>query len=261
MQIKPKRRLGQNFLVDANIQKKIIGALELRPTDVILEIGAGSGQLTGLIAQKAKKVYALEIDRNLCEILKDNLKGRLNVEIINCDILKFNLRAYFGQQKGKIKVVGNIPYYISSPIIEHLINYRKRISSIFITVQKEFAKRVIARAGSKDYGSFSCFVQYYMEPEIIFNIKKTCFRPAPKVDSSLLSMKIRRKPLLKKEQEEFFFKVVRAAFNKRRKTLRNSLHGIISLDKLRQFFVKFDIDINTRPEQLSREDFINLAEI
>jgi len=258
MHIKPKKSLGQNFLVDKNIQKKIIVYLEIKPDDIILEIGAGRGELTNLIAKEAEKVYALEIDNYLCGILKDNLKVYSNVEIINRDILKFNLRAYFRNLKQNLKVFGNIPYYISSPIIEHLFNYRNKIESIFITVQKEFAKRVTAIPGSKEYGSLSCFVQYYANPKIILNIKKTSFSPVPKVDSSLLRMDIRRKLPLKKEQEELFFKIVRAAFNKRRKTLRNSLDGIVSSEKLKEFFDKFGIDANTRPEDFSQQDFFNL---
>ena len=182
MHIKPKKSLGQNFLVDKNIQKKIIVYLEIKPDDIILEIGAGRGELTNLIAKEAEKVYALEIDNSLCGILKENLKSYSNVEIINRDILKFNLRAYFRNLKQNLKVFGNIPYYISSPIIEHLFNYRNKIESIFITVQKEFAKRVTAIPGSKEYGSLSCFVQYYAKPKIIFNIKKASFFPVPKVD-------------------------------------------------------------------------------
>lgn len=280
MHIKPKKRLGQNFLTDKNIQRKITDCLELKPSDTVLEIGAGKGELTGLIAQKVNKIYALEIDPDLCLALKNNLKDYSNIEIINQDILKFNLRKYFARLKRKInpvrdtanlsdnaifsngvKAVGNIPYYIASPIVEYLIKFRDRIDVIFITVQKEFAKRMTAVHGSKLYGSFSCFVQYYSEPKIILNIKKTCFFPAPGVDSCFLRLKIRARPPVEPRDEKLFFKVIRTAFNYRRKTLRNSLGNTISCRKLEEFFTRYGIDSNTRPEDLSLEDFANLSNV
>lgn len=259
MYIKPKKRLGQNFLTDRNILRKICEACKFGLSDTVLEIGAGRGELTELISARVYKVYAIEIDSDLCHILEDRLKGYHNVKIINKDILKFDIRRYLG--KLKVKVVGNIPYYISSPIIERLIKYRENIESIFITIQKEFAKRIVAIPGSKEYGAFSCFVQYYTEPKIIINIKNTCFFPSPKVDSSLLRLKIRPMPLVKPKDEYLFFRIIRAAFNKRRKTLRNSLEGIIASEKLNVFFDKYSIDSKTRPESLSLEDFKNLTNI
>ena len=258
MHIKPKKSLGQNFLFDKNIQNKIINACALKPEDSILEIGAGSGQMTKLISEKCSIVYALEIDHYLCRILKDNLGGYKNIRIINRDILSFSLKSYFRRLKNKIKIVGNIPFYITTPIIEHLLRYRDKIDTIFITVQKEFAKRMIAKPGSKDYGSFSCFLQYYTEPQVLFLIKKTSFWPMPKVDSSFLSLKIRDEPLVKTENERLFFKIIRAAFNKRRKTLRNSLKGTVPLEKLKLFFHQYNIDVNARPEELTLGDFANL---
>lgn len=261
MRIKPKKRLGQNFLVDKNIQRKIIQALNLNPADLVLEIGAGRGEITSLVAKEAGWVYALEIDSSLLGILAENLKGMDNVQVINQDILKFDLKKYFKNEKGNIKVVGNIPYYISSAIIEYLFKYRDKMEFIFITVQKEFAQRVAAPPGSKDYGSLSCFVQYYSCPKILFEIKKNCFFPVPKVDSCLLRMDVRNRTALTGAKENEFFKIVRAAFNKRRKTLRNSLDGIVPQEKLDDFFSKFNIDINIRPEDLSVDDFIKLTKL
>ena len=261
MHIKPKKRLGQNFLTDKNIQRKIIDCLQLKPSDIVLEIGSGRGELTGLIAQKTEKIYALEIDNDLCQVLKDNLKDRLNIEIINQNILKFNLRKHFNRIERRIKVTGNIPYYISSPIIEYLIKYRDKIDAVFITVQKEFARRMTAVPGSKLYGAFSCFVQYYFEPKIVLNIKKTCFFPMPKVDSSLVRLEIRPRPPVGLKDEKFFFKIIRASFNYRRKTLRNSLASIISRKKLESFFHKYGIDRNIRPERLCLQDFANLSNV
>jgi len=263
MRVKPKKRLGQNFLVDKNIQRKIIESLGLKKSDIILEIGAGRGELTVGLAQKAGKVYALEIDSNLCAVLKENLKGYPNVEIINQDILKFNPDKYLNKpaKNGKLKVFGNIPYYISSPIIERLIKMRAGIEVVFITVQKEFARRIIAQPHSKDYGAFSCFVQYYAECKIIFNIKKGSFFPMPKVDSSLVSLRVRQEPSVRPVNETLFFKIIRASFNKRRKTLRNSLAGVIPPEKLKGFFSRYNINSKVRPEDLSLEDFANLTNI
>lgn len=271
MYVKPKKKLGQNFLIDKNIQRKIIEACELKPSDNVLEIGAGRGELTRLIADKVDKVYALEIDPYLCEILKDNLKAYSNVTIINQDILRFNFKRYFRKlkneinpalvRKGGVKVIGNIPYYIATPIIEYLLQVRDKIDTIFITVQKEFARRVTATAGSKDYGSLSCYIQYYIKPKAVFYIKRTCFLPQPKIDSCLLRLDIKQKTILTKKQEKLLFRIIRAAFNKRRKTLKNSLKGVIPQQKLTTFFRKYNIDPNIRPERLALQEFKNLADL
>lgn len=259
MNIKPKKRLGQNFLIDPNIQRKIISYCGFQKTDVVLEIGSGLGVMTKPIYEQAGFVYALEIDSGLCDILKHNLQNLDNLIILNQDILKLDFNEYFSKFKNSLKVFGNIPYYISSPIIEHLINFRGKIDSIFITVQKEFASRVVASAGSKAYGALSCFVQYYLEPEIMFTISRNCFRPAPKVDSSFLKMKVRRECAVSVKDEKFFFALIRAGFNKRRKTLRSSLSEIIPKQELEKFFNKYSINKNIRPENLSLSDFACLA--
>lgn len=261
MHIKPKKNLGQNFLVDGNIQRKIIAACSLQPKDNILEIGAGSGLLTGLLAAKAASVYALEIDAQLTRILKEKFSNYKNIKIINQDILKFNFKRYFSVFVNKPKVIGNIPYYITTPIIEYLIKQRANISTIFLTVQKEFAKRITASTGSKDYGSFSCFVQYYFKPKALFFIKKGCFRPMPKVDSCFLELKVREKPEVKVKDEKLLFRVIRLAFNQRRKALRNSLKRIIAQKNLEQFFKKYrHLSVNARAEELSLADFANLLD-
>ena len=260
MHIKPKKSLGQNFLFDKNIQRKIIDACSLSEEDIILEIGSGRGELTAGLAPLVKKVYALEIDPRLIFKLEQKLSIYSNCRIIKSDILKFNINKFLqeNETKQKIKVIGNIPYYISSPIIEHLINYRNNISQAFMTVQKEFGRRVVALPGSKEYGSFSCFVQYYVRSKILFEIKRSCFRPAPKVDSCFLSLKFRDKPGVEVKDEELFFKLIRAAFNQRRKTLRNSLSGFITQKELEEFLNSARIDKNVRPEDLSLEQFAGL---
>jgi len=261
MHIKPKKRLGQNFLTDKNLQNKIIDACGFEPSDIVLEIGAGRGELTQLISPKVAVVFALEIDSGLYEILKERFEKSPNIKIINQNILKLNFKKYFSRIQKKIKVVGNIPYYITTPIIEYLLEVKDKIDIIFITVQKEFARRVTASPGSKDYGALSCFLQYYTEPKMMFNINKTCFYPAPKVDSCLLRLEVKQNISLNKSQEKLVFKIIRAAFGKRRKTLRNSLKGTVSPNKLNKFFKKFGIDPNIRPERLSLSQFINLAKV
>lgn len=262
MRLKPKKSLGQNFLTDKNIRAKIINACGLTPEDTVLEIGPGQGELTKLIAPRVKRLAGLEIDSSLCGQLAESLKEFKNAEIINADILKFDFKKYFKSAKiKKLKVIGNIPYYISTPIIEELLKHREKIETIFITVQKEFAERIAARPGSKTFGSLSCFIQYYAEPEILFLIKKGSFFPAPKIDSCLLRLKIRNRPVIKVRDERLFFSIIRAAFNKRRKTLRNSLEDVFPSEKLAQFFTKYSLNPNTRPECLGLEDFANLSNL
>jgi len=254
MRLKPKKGLGQNFLVDKNIQHKIITACGLSSKDTVLEIGSGRGELTRLAAPLVKHVFAVEVDKALCPALAEIA----NTTVINQDILKTDLRRYLANVKRKVKVIGNIPYYISSPIIEHLFKFRKRISSIYLTVQKEFGERLAASPGSKVYGSLSCFVLYYAEPRALFSISRNSFFPAPKVDSALVRLKIRKKTALSGEKEKRLFKIIRAAFNQRRKTLRNSLKGIVSSGRLKEYFLKEGIDENIRPECLSLGQFIKI---
>jgi 16S rRNA (adenine1518-N6/adenine1519-N6)-dimethyltransferase len=260
MYINPKKSLGQNFLIDKNIQNKIIRACGLSQDDIVLEIGAGRGDLTVQLAGNVKKVYALEIDMRLYPLLEQGIMIYDNCQIIKSDILKFDLVKFLQENKikQKIKVIGNIPYYISSPIIEHLIGCRQAVSSVFITVQKEFGRRVRAHPGSKDYGSFSCFVQYYAECAILFEISRNCFRPVPNVDSCFLSLFFRESPVVMVADEAVFFKLIRTAFNQRRKTLRNSLDGLLIKEKLMDFFEATGIDKNVRPEELSLAQFADL---
>ena len=259
MHLKPNKSLGQNFLIDKNIQNKIASSIDLGPSDSVLEIGPGEGAITGSLCQKAGKVYAVEIDRSLCALLASKFAGLQNISIINADILKFDLRSL--PTGSKLKVIGNIPYYITSPIVEHLLLYRERVDVIYLTVQKEFAHRMVADPGSKAYGSFSCFVQYYTEPEILFLIKKNSFHPPPKVDSCFLRMKLREEPAVKVKNEQALFKIIRTSFQQRRKTMKNSLEELIPADKLDKFFQEYDLNPKTRPEDLTLQDFANLANL
>ncbi|HTY44921.1 MAG TPA: 16S rRNA (adenine(1518)-N(6)/adenine(1519)-N(6))-dimethyltransferase RsmA [Patescibacteria group bacterium] len=259
MHPKPKKRLGQNFLIDANIRRKIVSACQIHPSDVLVEIGAGRGELTRMLAAQAAKVYAVELDPALAAIVKEECKEASNLVIVNRDVLKLDLKKEIGGSGTKIKVIGNIPYYISTPIIENLLQYRDLVSDIYITVQKEFGRRVCSAAGSKEYGSLSCFVRYHAEPKIMFYITRSCFRPAPKIDSCFLHIRPRPYPGQAHIDERLLFKIIRAAFNQRRKTLRNSLAGVVCRQKLEHFFRAFRHDHGVRPEQLSLEEFIYLA--
>ncbi|MCM8792058.1 MAG: 16S rRNA (adenine(1518)-N(6)/adenine(1519)-N(6))-dimethyltransferase RsmA [Candidatus Omnitrophica bacterium] len=258
----PKRSLGQVFLVDKNIQRKIINFCGFVSEDYILEIGAGRGELSQLIAETGAKLFALEIDDVLFKELKYRLNLFKNVKLIKRDILKFNIRRYFNNiTDKKIRVIGNIPYYITTSIILHLIKYRDKIQDIFLTVQKEFARRITSTAGSSSYGAISCYIQYYTEPQILFYIKNRSFWPNPQIDSCFLRFKFKENYPLSINEEKKLFKIIRTAFSQRRKALKNSLKKIVPSYKLEEFFRKTNISPQIRPEDLSLKDFISILKI
>ena len=260
MHKKPKKSLGQNFLADKNILNKIASACNFSLRDTVLEIGSGKGELTRLVAERVKKVYAVEIDKDLKDPFNYNLAEFSDrVKLVNKDIIKVDLRELIGKGETKIRVVGNIPYYITTPIIEYLLAHRSLIQDVFLTVQKEFARRVISPGGGKEYGALTCFIQYYAQAKILFSIKRGSFYPVPKVDSSLLHLVFRSRPAVDVEDPELFFKLIRSAFNQRRKTLVNSLRRIVPDGRLESFFRVYDIDTLVRPERLTLQDFANLA--
>jgi 16S rRNA (adenine1518-N6/adenine1519-N6)-dimethyltransferase len=260
MHIKPKKSLGQNFLIDKNIQRKIVSASDLTDQDIILEIGSGKGDLTAQLAQKVKYIYALEIDGRLYPLLEQRLAGYKNCQIIKADVLKFDFPKFIqaNKIKQKIKVIGNIPYYISSPIIEYMIKNQQAINFAFLTVQKEFGRRVCSSPGTKEYGSFSCFAQYYCVCKILFEIKRNSFSPAPNVDSCFLSLAFRDKPPVEVANEAMFFKLIRTAFGQRRKTLKNSLEKLVLADRLMDFIDAAGLKRSVRAEELSLKDFAAL---
>lgn len=257
MHIKPKKRLGQNFLVDKNIQKKIASACNLSKNDTVLEIGPGTGEITALLLNQSKKVIAVEIDGRLCEILNRKFSQYPNFQLLNQDILTVNILEI--AKKKKLKIIANLPYYISTPIITHLLNNRKAIEGIYITIQKELGLRILSAPKSKSYSAFSCFVQYYTRPQILFTIKNSSFWPKPKVDSCFIKLKILSRPTVTVKDERFFFTVIRGAFNQRRKTLKNSLEKILTRDKSINFLKALKIDPNSRAEDLSLQNFADLA--
>ncbi|MFA5100347.1 MAG: 16S rRNA (adenine(1518)-N(6)/adenine(1519)-N(6))-dimethyltransferase RsmA [Candidatus Omnitrophota bacterium] len=259
MRPKPKKSLGQNFLQDPNIRRKIISVCNFSGNDTVLEIGPGQAALTGLIAPRVKKLIAVELDRILSTELSIQFQDNPSVTIINADFLKYDLSKLSVCPPNKLKVVGNIPYYITSPIIEHLFSFRERISDIYLTVQKEFGQRIVAKPGTEHYGAFSCFVQYYTVPSIEFTIKRTCFFPAPKVDSCFLKLAMRVLPPEIVINEDLFFKVIRASFQKRRKTMRNCLKGMFPDDKLAATFSACNIKSGIRGEELGIPEFARIA--
>ena len=259
---RPLKRLGENYLIDANIKDKIIAEAAVKDTDTIIEIGPGLGALTIDLASSGANVYAVEKDKKAYSILKGLVGNDFpNLKLFNADILKFDLKAISGI--GKLKVVGNLPYYITTPIIEYLIDNRKSIKSILITVQKEVANRLLAEVGSDSYSSISCFVQYYTKPRYIHTIKRTSFYPAPEVDSSLIGLEVPDEPRVNVGAEELFFKVIRGAFNQRRKSVLNSLSRDvvlgISKEKLSKVLKEIGIDPAARPEEIGLSAFARLA--
>ena len=258
------KALGQNFLIDGNILKNISKAGEITKEDLILEIGPGIGTLTEELALNAKKVVAVELDKNLLPILGETLKAYDNIEVVHGDILKLDLKELIDNklEGGPIKVVANLPYYITTPIIGKLLEEDFNIHSIIIMVQKEVADRIVATPNSKEYGALSLFINFYSHPQIILKVPKTVFMPQPRVDSAVVKLNI--KDELPDVDRDLFFKVVKSAFNKRRKTLLNSLSsGKLGLEKeiIKNVLKEADIPFNIRAENLNIEDFIKISKI
>ena len=256
--------LGQNFLIDGNIVKGICRAGEVSKEDYVLEIGPGLGTMTEEIALNARKVVAIELDEALLPILDETLKGHDNIEIVHGDILKVDIVDIIEEKLGggPIKVIANLPYYATTPIIARLIEEDLNIDSIVVMVQKEVADRIVANPGSKEYGSLSVFINFYTYPEVAMEVPRTVFMPQPKVDSAVMKLKLRRELL--EVDREVFFKVVRSAFGKRRKTILNSLSsGELNLgkDDIRKVLEAADIPFNKRAEDLKVEHFAKISEI
>jgi 16S rRNA (adenine1518-N6/adenine1519-N6)-dimethyltransferase len=258
----PLKRLGENYLIDANVKDKIIGEARVDKDDTVLEIGPGFGALTIDMASTGADIFAIEKDKKAHDILKKIVKDNFpNLKLFNDDILKFDIKKV--ARARRLKVIGSLPYYVTTPIIEYLINNKEAIRSILIVVQREVANRFLASAGSKDYGSISCFIQYHTSPLYIHTIKRTSFYPEPEVDSSLIRFDVLDKPSVKVADEGLFFKVVRGAFNQRRKAIINSLSRTEVLDLPKEELVgilkKAQIPPSSRPEDLNLEDFARIA--
>ena len=262
-----QKKYGQNFLVSPDILEEIIEAAQVTKEDFVLEIGPGIGTMTQYLCEAARAVVAVEIDTNLIPILKDTLSEYNNVEVLNEDILKVDIAKLAEEKNGgkPIKVVANLPYYITTPIIMGLFESHVPIDSITIMVQKEVADRMQAGPGKKDYGALSLAVQYYSHPEIVVNVPPSCFMPQPKVGSSVISLKRYEKPVVEVEDEKLMFKIIRASFNQRRKTLANGLNNFggmgLTKEQIQQSIEALGVPVNVRGEALSLEQFAQLSNI
>ena len=260
-----QKRFGQNFLIDGHVIEKIIKAADITRDDVVLEIGPGIGTMTQYLAESAGKVYAVEIDKNLLPILDDTLSEYENVTVINEDILKLDIEELIKKEKGTLKVVANLPYYITTPIIMGLLENHIPAKSITVMVQKEVASRMQAGPGSKDYGALSLAVQYYAEPYIAANVPPNCFMPRPNVGSAVIRLTNWDKPPVEVKDERLMFKLIRASFNQRRKTLQNGINNSPELSFTKEQVVetlkKLGINENIRGEALTLEQFASLSNI
>ena len=262
-----QKKYGQNFLIDPHVLDKIVAAAGIGPDDFVVEIGPGIGTLTQYLAYAARSVCAVEIDKNLIPILEDTLSDYDNVEVINNDVLKVDLAALAKEKNNgrPIKVVANLPYYITTPIIMGLFENHVPVDSITVMVQKEVADRMQTGPGSKDYGALSLAVQYYAEPYIVANVPPNCFMPRPKVGSAVIRLTCHEQPPVNVVDEKFFFRVIRASFNQRRKTLQNGLGNDAGLPVTKQqtaeALEKMGLSGTIRGEALSLEQFAELSNI
>lgn len=256
------KSLGQNFLTDKNIIDKIIDAADIGENDLVIEIGPGIGVLTCEAATRAKKVVAIEIDKNLIPILQDTLAGADNVEILNQDVLKADLQQIIDDAGcQKVKIIGNLPYYITTPIIMSILERGIKADSITIMMQKEVADRIKSSPGNKVYGALSVAVQYYCTIESVATVPKEVFVPVPKVDSAVLRLDIRKVRPVDLSDEKLFFRCIKAGFGQRRKTLSNSLMGLgdRTKEEVKLCLEAVGIDEKRRAETLTLDDFANIA--
>ncbi|MCL2044991.1 MAG: 16S rRNA (adenine(1518)-N(6)/adenine(1519)-N(6))-dimethyltransferase RsmA [Oscillospiraceae bacterium] len=263
--LSPSKAMGQNFLIDGNITDKIVRLSGINKTSGVLEVGPGFGSLTEKLSLVAGKVIAVELDKRLIPILDDLFQNRENVEILHGDILKLDLQQLVGEKLSGYSshVCANLPYNITSPVISAFLDSRL-FETITVMVQREVARRICAQPGSKEYGSFTVYVNYHSIPQILFDVPPDCFMPKPKVWSSVIHLKIRPEPLLDASHESAFFKVLRAAFAQRRKTLANALYGafgdIMDKEDLIALIKKSGHNPIARGETMGLSEFIALSE-
>lgn len=261
-----QKKFGQNFLIDAHVMDKIIASSAISKDEFVLEIGPGIGTMTQFLCESAGSVAAVEIDANLIPILEDTLRGYDNITIINEDILKVDIGRLAQEKNGgkPMKVVANLPYYITTPIIMGLFESHVPLESVTVMVQKEVAQRMKAEPGTKDYGALSLAVQYYAQPEIVANVPANCFMPRPKVGSAVIRLKCRQKPTVSVKDEKLMFAVIRASFNQRRKTLVNGLYhfpGIrLSKEQIQECIETLGLPAQVRGETLTLAQFAALSD-
>lgn len=262
-----QKKFGQNFLIDTRVLDKIINAAGLTKEDMVLEIGPGIGTMTQYLAEAAREVVAVEIDNNLIPILRETLKDYENVTIINNDILKVDIKELAESHNGNrpIKVVANLPYYITTPIIMGLFESNVPIDNITVMVQKEVAERMQAKPGTKDYGALSLAVQYYAEPYIVANVPPNCFIPRPNVGSAVIRLTRHQDPPVQVKDAGLMFTLIRASFNQRRKTLQNGLYNSPELfytkEQIAWAIEQLGVSVQIRGEALTLEQFGRLSDI
>jgi 16S rRNA (adenine1518-N6/adenine1519-N6)-dimethyltransferase len=262
-----QKKFGQNFLIDENVVEKIVRQAGVTGEDFVLEIGPGIGTMTQILCENAREVVAVEIDKNLIPILQDTLSEYSNVSVINDDILKVDINALAQEKNGgrPIKVVANLPYYITTPIIMGLFESNVPIDSITIMVQKEVAERMQEGPGSKDYGALSLAVQYYAKPEVVLTVPASCFMPRPKVDSAVIRLTRHETAPVQTTDASLMFKIIRASFNQRRKTLANALNNSPEIHLPKQVITDAIMQLcgnpSIRGEALTLEEFARLSSI
>ena len=262
-----QKKYGQNFLIDTGVLEKIIREAGVTKDDFVLEIGPGIGTMTQYLCESAREVAAVEIDKALIPILKDTLSPYDNVTVINEDILKVDINRLAQEKNGgrPIKVVANLPYYITTPIIMGLFESHVPIDSITIMVQKEVADRMKTGPGSKDYGALSLAVQYYADPQIVANVPPNCFMPRPKVGSAVIRLKRHAQPVVNVSDEKLMFRLIRASFNQRRKTLANGLKNALDIplekEEIEAVITELGKPLTIRGEALTLEEFASLSEL
>ena len=259
----PRRKWGQHFLADKNILKKVIKTAEIEKEDIVLEVGPGLGGMTQALAHEARKVIAVEIDTRLVEILRNELADTPNVEIIRGNILKLDLRKHLGSEKRPVKVVANLPYQISTPLLFHFIDSRDLFSVLILMLQREVAERMVASPGKKTYGPLSVLVQSVADISICFTVKPSAFFPPPEVESAVVRLSWKERPMIAPEQEDGFRAVVKGCLGYRRKTLTNAMkHSDLLLpENLEGRLEEMGIDPRRRPETLTVEEFVALARL
>ena len=262
-----QKKFGQNFLIDGHVLDKIIAGAGVTKDDMVLEIGPGIGTMTQYLAEAAGKVVAVEIDRNLLPILQETLSDYDNVKVIHADVLSLDLEKLVQEENGgrPIKVVANLPYYITTPIIMALFEQHVPLANVTVMVQKEVAARMKSGPGSKDYGALSLAVQYYAEPYIVANVPCNCFMPRPNVDSAVIRLTRYEEPPVQVKDEKMLFKIIRASFNQRRKTLQNGLNNSSELnftkDQIAAAIAAAGVSPSLRGEALTLEQFARLTDI
>ena len=256
--IKMSKKLGQNFLIKRSIVDEIVHAAELTPGEPVLEVGPGIGTLTQGLAQSGADVTAIELDRRLLEVLDTTLASYDNVRIVHGDVLKLDVPTIMNHKP--FKVVANLPYYITTPIIMSLLESKLPIERLVVMVQKEVALRMVAKPGTKDYGALSVAVQYYTEPDIVLDVPPKSFLPAPAVTSSVIRCVLRDKPPVDVIDEKLFFRVVKAGFAQRRKTFANTMKTTgLSKDRIEELLAKANIDGQRRGETFTLQEFADVA--